>query len=300
MQVPYEYYRTFYYVARCQNLTAAAQLLHSSQPNVSRTIKNLEDALGAVLFQRSHRGVALTPAGEKLFAHVAAAVEELQAAEAALASQAGLSGELVTLGASENALHSLLPQALGHFHRDYPQVRLRVLNHTAPQAMAALKAGQIDFAVISTPTGAHAPLEETRLLPYRELAICGRALSQLTSRPHSLAQLSAYPLVALGRDSGAHTLYSQLYREQGLPFEPAFETATSDQVLPLVAAGLGVGFAPQMLCAAALARGEVLQIPLTEPLPLRHITLVEDKARPLGPAAARFREYLLSASGLPR
>ena len=297
MYINYEYYRTFYYVALCQSVTAAAQLLHSSQPNVSRAIRLLEEELGTPLFLRSNRGVSLTPAGETLFAHVAPAVAQFQAAEAAVARGRGPAGGTVTLGASENAFHGMLPAVLGRFHRDYPGVRLRVFNHTTPQAIAALKAHRIDLALISTPTGAEGTLSETRLSPYRDIAVCGAALAHLAQAPRTLAELTAYPLVALGRDSGSHWLYTQLYQQKGLQFEPAFETATSDQVLPLVAAGLGVGFAPEVFAAEALARGEVLRIPLTEPLPQRYICLVQDESLPLSPAAQKLKEYLPGGRG---
>ena len=80
MPVPYDYYRIFYYVAKYSSFTHAAAALHGSQPNVTRTINLLEQELGCRLFERSHRGVALTPEGERLFAHVKIMQEQMQAA----------------------------------------------------------------------------------------------------------------------------------------------------------------------------------------------------------------------------
>ena len=57
MYVSYEHYRVFYYVAKCGNVTQAAKLLLNNQPNVTRTIKNLEAELGCTLFSRSNRGI---------------------------------------------------------------------------------------------------------------------------------------------------------------------------------------------------------------------------------------------------
>ena len=70
MPVPYDYYRIFYYVAQYRSFTRAAEVLHGSQPNITRTIILLEQELGCRLFERSHRGLALTPEGGQLFAHV--------------------------------------------------------------------------------------------------------------------------------------------------------------------------------------------------------------------------------------
>ena len=64
MYINYEYYRVFYYAAKCGNLTKAAALLQNSQPNLTRAIKTLEAELGCTLFSRTNRGLILTPEGE--------------------------------------------------------------------------------------------------------------------------------------------------------------------------------------------------------------------------------------------
>ena len=67
--INYDYYRIFYIVAKCSNFTQAAKILMNNQPNITRSMNNLEQELGCRLFVRSNRGVTLTPEGEKLFAH---------------------------------------------------------------------------------------------------------------------------------------------------------------------------------------------------------------------------------------
>ena len=73
MNISYDYYRIFYFVAKHQSFTRAAAILMNNEPNISRAIKNLEHALGCTLFIRSNRGVTLTPEGQKLYTRVAAA-----------------------------------------------------------------------------------------------------------------------------------------------------------------------------------------------------------------------------------
>lgn len=105
MIVSYDAYRVFYTVARFGSFTKAASVLLASQPNLTRTIRNLESALGCTLFVRSNRGVSLTPEGEKLFARVSVACEQIQAGEEELASDRSLQSGVVSIGASETALH---------------------------------------------------------------------------------------------------------------------------------------------------------------------------------------------------
>ena len=63
MNISYDYYRIFYYVAKCGSFTGAANALLNNQPNITRAIKTLEYELGCTLFIRSNKGVTLTPEG---------------------------------------------------------------------------------------------------------------------------------------------------------------------------------------------------------------------------------------------
>jgi len=108
MQISYDYYRVFYHVAKFRSFTRAAEVLLSNQPNVTRAVKNLESALGCTLFIRSNRGVQLTEEGERLYAHIRLAFEHIQRGEEELALSKSLGSGLVSIGASETALHGLL------------------------------------------------------------------------------------------------------------------------------------------------------------------------------------------------
>ena len=113
MNISYDSYRIFYYVAKYQGFTQAANRLMNSQPNITRAIKNLEGALGCQLFLRSNRGVRLTPEGEKLYVHIAPAVEHIQAGEEAVAANQSLQSGVVTIAASEIALRCCLLPNIG-------------------------------------------------------------------------------------------------------------------------------------------------------------------------------------------
>ena len=151
MYISFEYYRIFYYVAKYGSISQAAEALMNNQPNISRTIKNLESELNCTLFVRSRKGVELTPEGEKLYSHVAAAVEQIQYGEEELCLERTLAKGVVTIGASEIALRCYLLPVLKNFRQKYPGVRIRVFNHSTPQAISALKHGLVDLGVVTTP-----------------------------------------------------------------------------------------------------------------------------------------------------
>lgn len=103
-----DYYKTFYYVALSKNFTKAAELLGNNQPNVTRSMNNLEAEFGCRLFARSNRGVSLTPIGEQLFQYVSAAMNNLEQGEEEIKKTLNIENGLVTIGSSETALRLML------------------------------------------------------------------------------------------------------------------------------------------------------------------------------------------------
>ena len=183
MNVNYEYYRLFYYVCKYHSITRAANVLRMSQPNVTRALNRLEEQLGCKLLVRSTRGVTMTPEGEVLFAHVEIAQEQLQAGESELAGITALESGALTISASETALNVFLLDKLREFHRRYPGVRLRIANHSTPQAIRALGRGLVDLCVITTPARLESTMRRTLLMPFQEILIAGRDFEFLQSLP---------------------------------------------------------------------------------------------------------------------
>ena len=291
MDITYDYYRSFYYVATCRSFTKAAELLLSNQPNVTRVINNLERQLGCRLFLRSNRGVTLTPEGEKLYRHVSLAFQHLRQAEIELATDKSLQGGLVTVASSEIALHLFLLPVLKQFRAAYPAIRLCLTNHSTPQAVCAVRDGLADFAVISTPTNVQRPLQETELRDYRDILIAP-ADFPISKGPFSLADVAELPLVGLGKGTLTGEFFRGVFLKYGLNFHPDTEASTADQLLPLIENGLGIGFVPEQLAEDALREGRVIALPLRESIPKRSICLVEDKSRTPSLAAAALREML--------
>lgn len=291
MDINYDYYRVFYYVAKYGSFSRAAEMLGSNQPNVTKLMNKLEDQLDCKLMLRSNKGVRLTSEGETLFAHVDIACRQLRQAEQALSGSRALSSGTVRIGATETALHGILLPVLADFHRQYPGIRLMISNHSTPQAVTALKKGTVDLAVVTTPTEAPPDMRQTRLLEFREILVSAVP----APGPLSLAEVVRQPIVGLGRHSMTFDFYTRLFRAHHLIWQPDIDAATEDQVLPLVKANLGMGFLPEFMAEEAVAKGEVFPIPLTEAVPVRQIVLLEESGGHRAPAVRRFREFLLQS-----
>ena len=283
MYISYDYYRVFYYVAKYGNVSQAAKLLLNNQPNLTRTIRNLESELGCPLFSRTNRGMKLTPEGERLYTHVRIAFEHIEAGEAELTEARNLQTGTVYIAASEVALRCLLLPVLKQYRLLYPGVRIRISNHSTPQAIAALKDGAADIAVVTTPTVHSASLAETVIRPIQEVAVCSSAFPALTDRPVALSELLDYPIISLGPDTKSFAGHS-------LPFHPAIEAFTADQILPMVEADLGIGFVPNEFLTQ---ESHVCRIDLKEQIPERQVVLIKRKGQPLSVAARKLEHMIL-------
>lgn len=104
MNVNLDYYKIFYYVAKYENFTRAAQALGNSQPNVTRAMNCLEQQINSTLFVRTNRGVQLTQEGKRLYEHVSIAMAQLLEAEEELADDEGIFQGSISIGAERNCL----------------------------------------------------------------------------------------------------------------------------------------------------------------------------------------------------
>lgn len=169
MDISFEYYKIFYYVAKYENITKAAMVLKSSQPNVTRIIHILEDQLDCRLFLREPRGLRLTEEGKRLYAHVAIACQHLLDAEAELCRDKNVCSGTIELGVTETALHLFLLQNLHDFQTGYPEIKIRIQNNTTPEILKSLQNGRLDLAVVTTPFELHDALACEDLLTFREV-----------------------------------------------------------------------------------------------------------------------------------
>ncbi|MCR4589805.1 MAG: LysR family transcriptional regulator, partial [Lachnospiraceae bacterium] len=248
MSVSYDYYRVFYYVATYRSFNKAAAVLSNSQPNISRSISILESQLGCKLFNRSHKGVTLTVAGEELFIQVEAAFKHLSAGEDRVLSIAKNDGGILKIGISVDITQSItnryvIPSIIG-FHNACPDVKIEILHESTPLLAEWVGSNLLDTAFITTPFD-----ENTRkhnyhkkvLHRFNDTIIAGQAFSKLKGRVMTLGEIAEHPLICTKKGSETYAFYQHLFAQSGLEFKPTVETADTGQVLEYAAENLGIG-----------------------------------------------------------
>lgn len=290
--ISYDLYRVFCCAARHRSFSRAAQELLTSQPAVSRSIAALEQQLQCRLFQRTGRGITLTPEGQRLYAAIAPGCQALEEAEGMMAAARALETGAVRIGTTELAMRYVLISAIGQFQRAHPGIKFRVSSHSAGAALESLRADEADLAVVPAPVELFPSLQQENLLSFQDIFIAGKPFWELKDQTLSLRALEKYPLICLTSDTSSRQFLEQLYRRHDLTVSADMEATTADLVLPLVQEGLGIGFLPQLLARDAIDQGEVFPLTVREPIPRRQICLVTDPARPRSRAAEAFVAFL--------
>lgn len=286
-----EWYRVFYWTAKLGSLTKAADKLHITQPAVSHTLKQLETSLGGALFFRTARGVTLTAEGNALFHYVEQAFRLLELGEKKLAEMQNLAYGEINIGASDTLCkHYLLPQ-LERFHRQYPDIRVRVTNRTTPETIALLKEGQIDFGIVNLP--ASDPKVDFRAsVPLQECLVGNQDYAELAKKPFPLEKLQQYPLLLLELGGSTRRFLDAYASAGGVELKPEFELGSLDLLVQFAQSGFGLTFMTKSYITEELASGKLVEIPLTPPIPERNIGIATLKGVPLSSAAKRFMEFL--------
>jgi len=146
--------RYFVSVAEAGNLTAAAkQKLHTTQPSLSRQIRDLEEEVGAQLLTRSARGIQLTPAGRAFLEHARLVLSQVEAASEAARRVAHPGKPCFTMGFLTGHELKWMPEALRILRDELPNIDVMVTSQYSPQLADGLSNGKIDAAFLRREKG---------------------------------------------------------------------------------------------------------------------------------------------------
>jgi len=245
--------RYFLCVAEEMHFGRAAERLGISQPPLSQQIRALEEELGARLFERTSRRVALTEAGRMFLPEARQALAQVErAAQVARLTQRG---EMGRLGLGFTASAPFVPrvtEALYSFLQSRPQVELIVKELAHNDQIAGIARGELDLGIVRAFDPPALPptmvseclLEEEMLLAMRR----DHPLAQRNEDP-AIADLATVPLVLYGASSGAgfNEHFFALCEQAGFQPNIALEVSSFATLLGLVAAGFGGTILPQSL-----------------------------------------------------
>lgn len=280
-------------VADTRSFTRAARECFVVQSALSHQIKVLEREIGLTLFARTSRRVELTAAGE---AFLPAAKACLEAAERAVVDAASAAGEVrgrLVIGAIPTVTAVNLPAVLSRFRTDHPQVSVSVRGGGSTAFMAAIRAGEMDVALLGLsasdePRG----VARSELVRGRLVAVVGSTHRLAARKRLRLSDLAGETFADFPAGTPGRAQSDGGFAAAGLRREVAFEAMAVDLMLDLVEAGLAVVLLPDGI---APERPGLVSIPVADG-PVRVEYLAWSDFNP-SPAALAFLEVLASEGG---
>jgi LysR family hca operon transcriptional activator len=262
-----------YFVAVAEEgslLNAAGRRLNTSQPSLSRQIRDLEAEVGVPLLERQPRGVTLTPAGKIFLDHARLAIAQ---AEAALhgARRAGRP-ERPTFGLGFLASREpWLPHILRVLRDEAPDVEIGLSSHSSPELALALKRGDLDAAILR---------REEHIPGLRFETLCHEPLVAMLSADHPLASRKAISANDLAREiyvgsANAAPVLNLVRRNyaaaNNVEIEPKVEAGSLSAAISMVVSTMGITLIP--LHAQALLTPNVVALPLAGTPPTMELCL---------------------------
>lgn len=291
MDINYELYKVFYYVAISLSFSEASKQLFISQSAVSQSIKTLEKKLGISLFIRSTKRVQLTPEGETLLRHIEPAMNLIKRGENQIMEASNLGGGQLRIGASDTICRYYLVPYLNHFHKTHPSVHIKVTNQTSTKCVDLLEMGQVDLIVTNYPNSHLNHGEQVRRIhTFHDCFIASASYyGELKNKKLHLRELLSYPIMMLDRKSTTSEFLHNLFQQHQLDLVPEIELGSNDLLIDLARIGLGIAFVPDYCIPGD---GDLFPLDIREELPNRSLVISHNPKLPLTIAAKEFLDIL--------
>jgi DNA-binding transcriptional LysR family regulator len=275
-------------VAETGSFTRAAQCCHTVQSALSHQIARLEEELGARLFERTSRHVALTPAGRAFVTHAREVREATDRLRAEMAAAVGEIRGTLAIGTISTLTMVDLPALLARYHRRYPQVDIRLGYGMSHRMLQAMRGQDLDVAFLGLWAGERVEGVEARLLSEEALmAVMHPAHPLAAARSIRLAALAEVALVDHPAGTAARQQTDRAFEAAGVERKVKFEADHAELIEGIVREGLAVGLVPQQ--TAPWLKG--LACIAVEDSPQRRVYFA--CTHNPTPAAAAFRDLVL-------
>ena len=237
--------RYFVAVAETGSLTVAAgQKLHTSQPSLSRQIRDLEDEVGTPLLTRRARGIELTPAGRAFLDHARSVLSQVEAASEAARRVAHPAKPCFRMGFLTGHELTWMPEALRILHNELPNVDVTISSQYSPLLADGLSKGKIDAAFLRRERGL--PDLAFRLLVKEPLMVILPSNHRLAAlKSIAPSDLADEPFVIVSNTAPVlRAVIDKFLKRSGIKITPAHEADHLSMGMSLIASTGGVGLLP--------------------------------------------------------
>ncbi|MGC3983009.1 MAG: LysR family transcriptional regulator [Steroidobacteraceae bacterium] len=290
--------RAFLAIAQTGSLGRAADLLHLTQPALSRVVKRMEAQLHVQLFERRSNGMELTTFGQTLLPFATHLTEEAAMAIEELNVRLGVGRGTIRIGTVASAAIMVLPAVLDRIHRQWPHLQIQIVEAVEDRLTESLIDNDVDVVL----SGALQESEEIMQVAEhsfhdRSMAIAAANHPLAQGQPLSLQDIAHAVWVMPPAAAEPRKRFDELMHSLGLaPPTVIVETRSPSTIKALVAKTHFLGWLPEPLFAAEQSAGLIRALPIDKLVLPRKFFVYRRRRNFIAPALAKFLEALRQPS----
>ena len=280
----------FLEVARQQSMTKAAEVLHVSQPALSKMVKGLEEELDMTLIIRSNKSSEVTDAGKIVMEYAKKMIALMNEMTTTLSDMTNLQHGSIHIGIPPIAGSLFFPKVIAEFHKAFSNIKINITEYAAPRLTKKVLDGEIELGI------AVLPIEETDFQIY---PIVSEEMKLLVHIDHPLSTKKVVHLKELENDEfiffneefALHDIIWKQCINEGFEPKILFKSSQWDFMSEMVAANLGVTILPASLCSRVDPR-QIKMIDLNPPT-LWNLAVITKNDKYVSNAARTFIDFIL-------
>ena len=277
MNVSLDLYKIFYYVAKNESITRAANELNISQPAISKQIKVLEEQIGIELFTRKRDGVSLTEAGEKIYNKIKNAMDLIYSAEDDLKSLNNLESGSINIGASKTIIHEYLMPYIKEFYKEHPNINIRIFTDKTSELIKKAKMGLVDIIFTNMPYNVPTNFEVIKVMELHDCLVANESFNYLKNRIITKKELENLPLLILTKGATTRIRLDDYCTENNIKLKPEMEFGSNTLIKEFTIAGFGIGMLTKEHVKPELDSNELFELKIELPLKEKYLGMIYNK-----------------------
>ena len=277
MNISLELYKTFYYVAKNESISRAANELLISQPAISKAIKTLEDQLNTNLFIRKRDGVELTEAGETIHKKIKDAMDLIGSAENDLKTLTNMESGTINIGASKTIIHEFLMPYIKSFHKAYPNINIKIYTDKTSDIIKKAKMGIIDVIFTNLPYNLPQEFNEFKLIDLHDCFVANEDFSEYKNKKLTIKDLENLPLLVLTKGTATRIRLDNFCEENNIHIKPAMEFSSNTLIKEFTEEGFGIGLLNEEHIKEELQSGKLFKLDINLTLKEKYLGMVYNK-----------------------
>ncbi|MGF2685432.1 LysR family transcriptional regulator [Marinobacter sp. DUT-3] len=249
--------RAFITIVDQGSFSEAAEILHLTQPAISKRLAALENQLGPSLIDRSHRQIRLTDAGARLLPHARKILDEIHNARVALSPDSGqVEGELQIIASHHIGLHHL-PNWLRRFSREFPNVSLNLQFMESDAAFEQMRKRNAELAFVTLSDSMEGNFMVYDQWPDPMAFVSGPEHPLAGLESPGLEDLAGHPALLPDTTTATYRVVSRLFLEANLPLHPQMPTNYLETIKMMTSVGLGWSVLPVSMMDNSVRRLDI-------------------------------------------